>query len=408
MKSTNSLTNGIAITVIAGLLILLSSCKTNPPNAPETIDFGKVFISADVIGAKIWLDGNDTGKLTPDTVEAKTGMHEISLTKEFYFKSTQNIEIVKDRVVQLDFIMQEIPDLGRIYVTSNVSGAVIFLDDENTGKLTPDTVAANSGLHHIELQRPFYINSSQDITIIRDSLISINFNLQEEVPQTTVLLEDFANVSCDPCVISNKIIVSLTNYTYGFDKLIPIKYPTNFPSPNDPFYLANREDCNARMGYYNIFVAPTTIIDGTARPTSTDSISIKSAVDQSLQRNPRFKIHVSDNIVGSTYYTTVTIKVVDGSGLDFSNLVLHTVLTETDIEIIPAPGSNGETKFYDVMRVMTPSNSGESLAGISQTEEVVFHWQTTLNPGWIIAELHTVAFIQNKSTKEVYQAGSTL
>jgi hypothetical protein len=397
------------ICLIAAALFFLGGCKTTPPNAPDdTIYFGKVFVSTNVLDAVIWLDGNDTGKLTPDTIEAKTGMHEISLTKDFYYKSTENVEIVKDTTIDLHVTMEEILDIGKVYVTSNINGASIFLDDEDTGKLTPDTITTNSGVHQIELQRPFYQDSSKEVIVIRDSLITLNIDLTEEVIKTTVLLEDFANVSCIPCVTSNKIIESLTKYTYGPEKLVAIKYPTNFPSPNDPFYLANSNDCDARMGYYNIFFAPTTIIDGTERPTSTDSISVKSAIDQRLQKNPRFRIHVSDNIVGSTYFTTVTIKVEDGSGINFSDLVLHTVLTETDIEFATPPGSNGETKFFDVMRDMMPSNTGESLGGINQNEEVTFQWQAEINASWVINKLHTVAFIQNVSTMEVYQAGSTI
>jgi len=394
---------------IAATLLILNGCKTNPPNAPDdTTDLGKVFISANVLGAVIWLNGNDTGKITPDTIEAKTGMHEISLTKDLYYKSTENVEIIKDTTIDLHVTMEEILDIGKVYVTSNISGATIFLDDEETGKLTPDTIATNSGVHQIRLQRPFYQDLSKEVTIIRDSLITLNFDLVEESFQTTVLLEDFANVSCNPCVTSNQIIESLTKFTYGPEKLVAIKYPTNFPSPNDPFYLANSEDCDARMLYYNISFAPTTIVDGILYPISTDSVSVKSAIDQRLQKNPQFRIHVSDNIIGSTYFTTVTIKVEDGSGINFSDLVLHTVITETDIEFATPPGSNGETKFFDVMRVMMPSNAGESLDGISQLEEVVFNRQTEIGTSWVTNKLHTIAFIQNVVTSEVYQAGSTI
>ena len=136
-------------------------------------------------------------------------------------------------------------------------------------------------------------------------------------------------------------------------------------------------------------------------------ITAVSPLGFAQQQTPQFSLEVSDSIAGSNYFTTVTIKVLDGSGLDFSNIVLHTVVTETEIEFATPPGSNGETKFYDVMRVMLPTNTGESLNGISQTEEVVYQRQTSINPVWEVNKLNTVAFIQNVSTKVVYQAGST-
>jgi len=379
------------IYLITAALLFLSGCKTNPPNAPnDVIEFGKVFISANVTGAVIWLDGNDTGKLTPDTVEAKTGVHELSLTKDLYYRFTQNIEILKDTAISVNFTMEQIVDIGKVYVTSSISGAAIFLDGEDKGRLTPDTITTNPGVHQIRLVKPFYQEISKEVIVIKDSLVTLHFDLVEESIKTTVLLEDFANVSCIPCVTSNKIIESLTKYTYGHDKLVAIKYPTNFPSPNDPFYLVNSEDCDARMAYYNIFFAPTTIIDGTERPISTDSVSVKSAIDQRLQKNPRFSIHVRGNIVGSTYYAIVTIRVEDGSGINYSDLVLHTVLTETDIE------------FATPM----PSNTGKSLGNINQNEPDTL--QAEIDASWITDNLHTVAFIQNNVTGEVYQAGSTI
>ena len=304
-------------------------------------------------------------------------------------------------------IAPPLPESGQVFITANITGAQIFLDNNNTGKNTPDTIETTIGLHEVRLEKENYLSSAQNVEVLNDSIVELTFTLALATGNKIVLLEDFANVSCNPCVNSNKIIKALTDVTYGPTKLIAIKYPTNFPSPNDPFYLANPTDCDSRASYYNILSAPTTIIDGTTRPISTDSISIKAAVDQQLQKTPAFYVDVRDSIAGSIYFAPVTVRVLDGTGLDFSNIVLHTVVTETDIEFSTPPGSNGETKFYDVMRVMLPSNTGESLDGISQTEDVVFERQTNINPVWKLNNIHTIAFVQNVLTKEVYQAGST-
>jgi len=407
MNFTNSFLRRTAPAILGAILILLSSCKTNPPNAPSLpkLEFGKIFVTANVDGARIYLNDINTGKITPDTVEAAVGFYELRLEKENYISAVQMVEVLKDSLVQITFSLEE--SFSKIFVSSNVSGARIFLDGLNTGKITPDTVSTDPGLHTVMIERAFYLPETQEIEAIEDSVVSLNFVLVEETPRNTILLEDFANVSCIPCVISDAIVESLTRYTYGPSKLVAIKFPTNFPSPIDPMYLANSTDCDARMSYYNIFAAPTTIIDGTERPISTDSLSVIAAIDQQLQKYTRFGIHVYDEIIGSTYYSTVTIKVIDGAGIDFSNLVLHTVVTEADIEFSTAPGANGLTKFYDVMRKMLPTNAGESLSGISQTEEVVFQRQTSINPIWSVNKLNTVAFIQNVATKVVFQAGST-
>jgi hypothetical protein len=236
--------------------------------------------------------------------------------------------------------------------------------------------------------------------------IDFNFTPQSKAVSKVVLLEDFANVSCVPCVTSNKIIESLTRHTYGPSKLIAVKFPTYFPAPNDPFYLANKPDCDSRISYYNIFFAPTTIIDGLLRPTSTDSNSIKQNIDTRLAINPAFEILTDDEFIGGSYYINIQINVLTG-GIDFSNLVLHTVVLESEIEFESAPGSNGETKFYDVMRVMLPSNEGISLSEVQQSGIISLEIEGDLRELWNTLKLNTVVYIQNTSTKEVLQAGST-
>jgi hypothetical protein len=395
------------------LLILFSliviSCKTNPPTSPENISpqLGKALITANVSDAEIWLDNANTGQLTPDTVQTTVGSHTITLKKTDYLDASQIINIIKDSLISLNIPLTEVTETGKIFISSNAVGAQIFIDQVNSGKVTPDTILVTPGTHQIELQRAFFNSSSQQVVVFKDSLITLDIILEEIPPGNVVLIEDFANVSCVPCVTSNKILESLTNVTYGHSKLVAIKYPTNFPSPNDPFYLANTADCNSRISYYNVFFAPTTVIDGIERPISTDSLSVMAAIDGRLTKELRFRMDVSSSVVGTEYLITVTIKVINGAGVDFSNSVLQTVVTETDIEFATPPGSNGETKFYDVMRVMLPSNSGQSLNGISQTEEVVFQRQISINPSWVVNNLHIIAFIQNNNTKEIYQACST-
>lgn len=397
----------LAIVILLSLIVI--SCKTNPPTSPEdsTPQLGKAFITANVSDAEIWLDNTNTGQVAPDTVETTVGTHTVTLKKADYLDASQIVEIMKDSLISLNILLTEVTETGKIFVSSNAVGAQIFVDQVNSGKVTPDTILATPGTHEIELLRAFYNSSSQQVEVIKDSLITLDITLQEIPPSNVVLIEDFANVSCVPCVTSNKIIENLTNVKYGHSKLVAIKYPTNFPSPNDPFYLANTVACNSRISYYNVFFAPTTVVDGVIKPYSLDSIEVIAAVDLRLTKPLQFRMDVSSSVVGSEYLITVTVKVLNGAGIDFSNTVLHTVVTETDIEFATPPGSNGETKFYDVMRTMLPSNSGQSLNGISQTEEVVFQRQTTINSNWVVNKLHVIAFIQNTVTKEVYQSSST-
>jgi hypothetical protein len=296
---------------------------------------------------------------------------------------------------------------GKVVINSNFPGSKIFLDGEFTGKITPDTLTLNEGDYSIKV-------------------------VKEEVPKL-VLIEDFANVSCIPCVQSNKILESLSDIRFGRTKLVVIKFPTNFPSPNDPFYLANKVDCDSRIAYYNIFFAPSTVTDGIERPISTDSLDVITKVEIRLDSLPRFALQLSTDVSGEDYLITVNVKVIDkyypssqtinvgvgdfktldfsltldNSPIDYTNLVLHTVVTETNIEFATPPGSNGETEFFDVMRKMLPTNSGQDLSSLQQSGEETYQYQVAIGSGWEVDNLNVVAFVQNTTTKEVVQAGST-
>lgn len=253
-------------------------------------------------------------------------------------------------------------------------------------------------------------NPPTSVEILPTGNIVLNLSIDNSTNITAankvVLLEDFANVSCVPCVTSNKIIESLTEITYGRSKLVAVKFPTYFPAPNDLFYLAAKEICDTRIVYYNIFSAPTTIIDGILKPISADSFSVKSAIDTRLAVTPRFGINVDADLEGD-YTVNVAIKFVDTSSINLSELVIHTVMTETDIEFEQAPGSNGETKFYDVTRLMLPSKDGIPIRQFIDQGELSYSFEDALLSSWNLAKLNFVIFIQNINTKEVYQAGST-
>jgi len=238
--------------------------------------------------------------------------------------------------------------------------------------------------------------------------LNINFNFipQSKVVNKVVLLEDFANVSCVPCIISNKIIESLTRISYGTQKLVAVKYPTNFPAPNDLFYLANKPVCDSVISYYNVFFAPTTIIDGINSPSSTDSLALKQKIDERLAVAPIFEIIATEEFISGSYYVDIQVSAL--VAYDLSNLVLRAVILEREIEFANPPGSNGETKFYDVMREILPSPNGMSLAEVHQSGSNIIEIEGDLRAGWQTDQLKTVVFIQNKITKEVLQVGISL
>lgn len=295
-----------------------------------------------------------------------------------------------------------------IYVTSSVPGALISIDGIAQMQYTPDTVFTTSGSHVITLSKDGYQTAVINVSAISDSVINVNADLVVAIPKI-VLLEDFANVSCVPCVASNLIIKSLKTYTYDETKLVVLKFPTNFPSPNDPFFLAAQVYCSARISYYNVLFAPTTIIDGIVKPVSSDSIKIKAAIEQRFAEIPKFKVTLTDTISGGAITYKVRVVCLDTAGISTANLALRFVVMEEEIIFSTPPGSNGETQFYDVVRTMLPDQNGTTITtgGIAPGFSQEFTLSTPINPVWQIDEIRGVAFVQNRFTREVYQAAIT-
>lgn len=246
------------------------------------------------------------------------------------------------------------------------------------------------------------VTSTGDISLKIRIDNSANFSSANKI----VVLESFTNVGCYPCPITNRIIRQLSKETYGSSKLVVVKFPVNFPAPNDLFYLAAKEICDFRMGYYNVFYAPTIIIDGMIKPVASDSLSIKTAIDSRLSATPMFSINLNASLEGD-YTADIAIKIFDSTGVNINDLFINTAITEADIEFQQPPGSNGETKFYDVIRLMLPSNNGSSLRQLIDEGELLFEFKDVLISDWNLEKLNTVVYIQNTSTKEIYQAGSS-
>lgn len=292
-------------------------------------------------------------------------------------------------------------DYGRIFVSSNISGAEIFLNNVSTSKFTPDTITAKVGNQIITLKKQNYAQASFSINVMKDSVHVLQFILQPAANKI-VLIEDFANVSCTPCVTSNLILEEVKN-NYNDNEIAVIKYPTNFPSPIDPFYLANTAASGSKISFYNVFSAPSTRVDGMMKPISSDSTAIKDSINKRLNTAPKIVLELTDTTIGSVLSFVVKVTMIDTSGIDISKLVLNSILTETYIEYSTPPGSNGETKFYNIMREIIPSPAGTSLSSLMINVPSTFNLSTNINSSWNSSFLKLIVFVQNTSTKEVYQ-----
>jgi hypothetical protein len=89
-------------------------------------------------GAEIFVDGFDTGRATPYTVEnVSPGRHRVMLAKPGYLPKDDVVLVPKGSdSVDVKFMLQSYAS-GALYVNSTPDGAKIYLYGQNTGEVTP-------------------------------------------------------------------------------------------------------------------------------------------------------------------------------------------------------------------------------------------------------------------------------
>lgn len=218
--------------------------------------------------------------------------------------------------------------------------------------------------------------------------------------QRLILAESFSQASCGPCAAQNPAFHALLDANTS--KIIAIKYQVSWPG-YDPMYEQNPDEIDARVDYYGISGVPDRVMDGTNMDVTQAAIDARYAVASPVTMN-------ITNSVNGGYGMDVDVTITAPAVWNPSNTVCHIALVEKHITFATAPGTNGETEFKNVMRKMVSGTAGIpvvasnfSSAGGSQTFSVT----DFAIPPYIydMQDLALICWVQNTSTKEVYQAG---
>ena len=195
-------------------------------------------------------------------------------------------------------------------------------------------------------------------------------------------------------------------------KVVALKYQTSWPGV-DPMNAANPTEAAARVQYYNVTGVPNSVMDGSG-PGSPGTIVTTSTINNRYNTAAPLNISAShqwtagyDSIqIGVFVANAGTATVASGAA---GSLKLHVAVIEEEVNYPSAPGSNGETNFYQVMRKMVPDASGTTMADswtAGQTQMFVFK---VAAPSYLanLNKVAVVAFIQDNSNKSVLNASRT-
>jgi hypothetical protein len=110
----------ILIILVALSCLLLFSCSEDSPESPPQDSTGKLFIKSTPSGARIYLQGNDTGKNTPDTLDnLPAGTINGYLYLEYFDTAYFSIPISANLITTKEIILNE--DLPFVELTWDFS-----------------------------------------------------------------------------------------------------------------------------------------------------------------------------------------------------------------------------------------------------------------------------------------------
>lgn len=242
--------------------------------------------------------------------------------------------------------------------------------------------------------------------IKNDGIAFDNFQIVER--NRVALIEHFTNSSSTATVKADSAVNRFINNNEL--NVINLQYHTSNPS-GDPFYADNQVIPTARAGYYGLSTVPYGVLNGGVLNgvpksqhvfdyTVDKPFDTNYAIIESL-RDSKFSILLDSKVHGNTLDVEAQISV--NEDLPATELSVRIAVIERRVTGIT--GSNGETTFENVVKAMLPGAAGTTIYQAWNTSDhisITESWdlRRVYNP----TELRVVAFMQNVTTKEIYQA----
>ncbi|MDD5087492.1 MAG: Omp28-related outer membrane protein [bacterium] len=224
-----------------------------------------------------------------------------------------------------------------------------------------------------------------------------------QAARRTVLCETFTQWNCGYCPDQNELEWNVCQQLTR-DTLLTIKYHVWWPgSNNDAFYLWNQTEITTRTNYYGVasIGVPYGRCDGIADVSRSES-GFRNQVRTRAQVASPCTITLNAAITGETSVSfSGTITATDSA---IANQRLFVALLTDRVDYTSAPGTNGETMFYNIFRDMWPNATGET---ISVAQGASYEFAGTLNKdaAWPSTGLTVVAWVQDYTSKYTRQSG---
>lgn len=235
------------------------------------------------------------------------------------------------------------------------------------------------------------VNGVSDMNQDNDTLIK-SIEYQSVVYPVVPLFEEFTSSTCAPCASFNSSFVPWC--AQNEDDIVLVKYQMNWPGSGDPYYTA---EGGTRRSYYGVTGVPDLFGMGDAIATSVSAA--QSTLNKANTMTTTFNIASSFTMDGSIInITTNILSFANATSMKVHNIVVEKLTTQNAT-------TNGETEFEHVMMKMMPGANGATKSFVSGVP-VQLTYSHDMSTTFVeqLNDLLVVSFIQDGSTKVVYQA----
>jgi ligand-binding sensor domain-containing protein len=128
---------------VISIITIYNGCDKEVSRSPVEPDPPEGFIYINSIPERftIFLNGRNTGRLTPDSISyIAAGEYQITLKKKYFKDTTTIVNLAENEKLQVSIDIISNPSMyGNLSLQTSPAGAEIIINDSTTGKITPAT-----------------------------------------------------------------------------------------------------------------------------------------------------------------------------------------------------------------------------------------------------------------------------
>ena len=144
---------------------------------------GKLTVNSNPSGAEVYIDGKKVGTTPLRNYTIPEGIHEVAVRKAGYAERAYAISIKYGELKVLNVTLS--PEIGKLTVKSNPSGAEVYVDGKKVGTTPLENYTVTAGTHEITLIKDGYQNFTKTVTVKPGEKASITAALTPAKPSKT-------------------------------------------------------------------------------------------------------------------------------------------------------------------------------------------------------------------------------